>query len=182
MIFKELPIAGAFLIEPEPIRDGRGFFARMFCQHEFAEHGLHTGLVQCSTSFNRQRGTLRGMHYQRAPHAEAKLVRCTQGRIYDVILDLRPGSNSYVRWASIELSAQNRHMLYIPEGVAHGFMTLEDDSEVFYQMSEYYYPECAAGIRWNDPFFRIEWPALAPVIAQKDTEYSDYRPGGGHDE
>ena len=172
MIFTETKLKGAYIIEPERLEDERGFFARTFCQEEFAAHGLRTRFVQCSISFNKKKGTLRGMHYQVASHEEAKLVRCTMGAIYDVIIDLRPGSPTFTQWVAVELTAQNRKMLYVPEGLAHGFQTLEDDTEVFYQMSEFYYPESARGVRWDAPAFGIEWPlAEEPVLSEKDRRY-----------
>lgn len=171
MRFVSTPLAGAFLIELERIPDERGFFSRAYCQREFAEHGLETATAQCNVSFNRQTGTLRGLHYQIAPHAEAKLVRCTSGRIFDVIVDLRPDSPSRYRWHAAELSASNRRMLYVPKGFAHGFQTLADDTEVFYQMSESYHPESARGLRWNDPRLGIEWPIGEPTVSEKDRGY-----------
>lgn len=174
MKFIETVLKGAFVIEPELIEDERGFFARTFCRREFEEHGLNPNLVQCSISFNHQRGTLRGMHYQVAPHAECKLVRCTRGAVYDMIVDLRRASSSYGRWFAVELSAENRLMLYVPEGVAHGFQTLSDESEVFYQISEFYHPECARGVRWDDPAFAIRWPLAPSVISGRDRRYSDF--------
>jgi dTDP-4-dehydrorhamnose 3,5-epimerase len=174
--FVPLALSGAFLVEPEPIRDERGFFARTFCRDEFAAHGLHPQLVQCSVSFNTARGTLRGMHYQRKPHEEAKLVRCTMGAIHDVLVDLRPASATFRRWVGVELSAENRHALYIPEGVAHGFLTLADGCEVFYQMAHVFEPESAAGVRWNDPAFGIEWPGEVRVISERDRNYGDFGP------
>ena len=158
MIFSPTPLAGAVLIEPERREDSRGFFARTWCNREFEAHGLAPLIVQCSISFNKKRGTLRGLHYQAPPHAETKLVRCTSGAIYDVIVDLRPESPSCRRHFATVLSAENRAMLYVPEGFAHGFQTLEDGTEVFYQMSKFHAPECARGVRWNDPAFAIEWP------------------------
>src|SRR5919199_3217742 len=148
MIFTETKLKGAFLIEPEPRADERGFFARTWCQREFEAHGLRTRWVQCNISFNKKKGTLRGMHYQLAPYAEAKLVRCTRGAIYDVIIDLRYDSPTFKQWQALNLTADNRQMLFIPEGFAHGFQTLDDDTEVFYQMSEFYAPDCAKGVRW----------------------------------
>ena len=174
MIFKKTRFKGAFVIELETIEDERGLFARTWCKREFEEIGLNLGLVQCNISFNKKRGTLRGMHYQVAPHEEAKLVRCTMGEIYDVIIDLRPHSPTYKQWLSFNLSAKNRRMLYIPEGFAHGFLTLKDHTEVFYQMSEFYAPECARGVRWNDPAFEIVWPAGVTIISEKDRHYSDF--------
>jgi dTDP-4-dehydrorhamnose 3,5-epimerase len=174
MIFKETNLNGAFIIEPEIIADERGFFARTWCAREFETHGLTPNLVQCNISFNKQKGTLRGMHYQVVPHEEAKVVRCTMGTIYDVIVDLRPNSATYKQWVSVEISFENRRMLYIPEGFAHGFLTMEDDTEVFYQMSEFYAPECARGVRWNDPAFNITWPFGVTVISEKDAQYPNF--------
>ena len=160
MIFNETAIPGAFLIEPERIEDDRGYFARTWCRDEFEARGLNPALVQCSASFNARRGTLRGMHYQAAPHSEAKLVRCTRGAIFDVVVDLRPGSTAFGRWAAVELSAENGRALYVPEGCGHGFQTLADGSEVFYQMSREYHPDSARGVRWDDPSLAIEWPPV----------------------
>jgi dTDP-4-dehydrorhamnose 3,5-epimerase len=174
VIFAEAGLKGAFIIEPERLEDERGFFARSWCQREFEARGLNPRLVQCNISFNRKRGTLRGMHYQVSPHAEAKLVRCTMGAICDVIIDLRPGSRTFTQWLIAELTAENHRMLYIPEGFAHGFQTLEDNTEVFYQMSEFYHPECARGIRWNDPQFGIRWPLGDPIVSKKDQTYPDF--------
>lgn len=171
MIFKETRLAGAFLLEPERKTDERGYFARTFCEREFAQHGLHTRYVQCNVSFNQRKGTLRGMHFQAAPHEEAKLVSCIRGAIYDVIIDLRPGSKTYRRHVGETLSAGNGKAFYIPEGFAHGFQTLEDDSEVFYQMSQFYFPEAARGVRWDDPAFGIEWPPAERIIIPRDREY-----------
>ena len=176
MRFIETKLRGAFIIEPEPIEDERGFFARTWCRREFQAHGLNSQLVQCNISFNKKRGTLRGMHYQGPPHEEAKLVRCTRGEIYDVILDLRPSSPTFKEWVPVLLSAESRCMLYVPEGLAHGFQTLEDSTEVFYQMSEFYVPECAKGVRWNDAAFGIEWPEVANrVISERDLKYPLFR-------
>ena len=169
--FMETLLSGTFVIEPEPITDTRGFFARTFCRREFEQHGLVGDMAQCNLSFNAKRATLRGLHYQIEPYAEVKLVRCTMGAIYDVIVDLRPGSVTYKRWISVELSAVNRHMLYIPKGCAHGFQTLVDDTEVFYQMSEFYHPECARGALWNDAAFDINWPITEIIISDKDRSY-----------
>ena len=171
MKFTALTVAGSYLVEPEVMADERGFFSRTFCRDEFVEHGLNPGLVQCSVSFNRHSGTLRGMHYQKPPHEEAKLVRCTSGSIFDVVLDLRPQSASYLSWEGIQLSADNHKAVYIPAGCAHGFLTLKDGSEVFYQMSESYHPESAAGVRWDDPAFGIEWPMTDPIISDRDRTY-----------
>lgn len=174
MIFTETRLKGAYVIDPERLADERGFFARTWCQREFKAHDLNPGLVQCNVSFNHKRGTLRGMHYQAAPHAEVKLVRCTAGTIYDVIVDLRADSETFKQWFAVELSSDNRRMLYIPEGLAHGFLTLTDAVEVFYQMSEFYVPDCARGIRWNDLAFGIHWPFEATIISERDRAYPDF--------
>jgi dTDP-4-dehydrorhamnose 3,5-epimerase len=174
MIFIETRLKGAFVIEPEKNTDDRGFFARSFCQKEFQEHHLNSRTAQCNISFNRRRGTLRGMHYQVAPFAEAKLVRCTSGSIFDVIIDLRPDSPTYRQHVVECLSAINHKMLYVPEGFAHGFQTLEDNTEVFYQMSEFYAPERARGVRYNDPAFGIQWPLSAPIMNERDRTYPDF--------
>jgi dTDP-4-dehydrorhamnose 3,5-epimerase len=174
MIFTETSLKGSFIIDLEIKEDERGFFARSWCQREFETHGLNTRLVQCNVSFNKKKGTLRGMHYQVAPHEEAKLVRCTMGSLYDVIVDLRSESPTYMRYFGVVLSAANRRALYIPERFAHGFQTLEDNTEVFYQMSEFYAPECARGFRWDDPAFGIAWPEPVRVISQKDLAYPNY--------
>jgi dTDP-4-dehydrorhamnose 3,5-epimerase len=171
MIFTETPLVGAFVVEPERIADERGFFARTWCVNEFAARGLETRLVQCNVSYNARRGTLRGMHFQAAPHEEVKLVRCTAGAIYDVIVDLRPGSPTRHQWFGVELTAANRLALYIPAGFAHGFQTLEDESEVFYQMAEFYHPESARGVRYDDPAFGIAWPLPVSVIGVRDAAY-----------
>jgi len=174
--FTPTPLKGAYVVELEPLVDDRGFFARTWCRDEFARQGLSANLVQCSLSFNHRKGTLRGMHYQTAPNEEAKLVRCTSGAIYDVIVDLRRQSRSFKQWFAIELGVTNRRMLYVPEGVAHGFQTLEDCTEVFYQMSEFYHPEAAHGVRWNDPAFRIRWPLRDKmIIADRDLNFPDFR-------
>jgi dTDP-4-dehydrorhamnose 3,5-epimerase len=171
VIFTETKLKGAFLIDPELIEDERGFFARSWCQHEFTRHGLNPRMVQCSISYNKYRGTLRGMHYQAEPHQEAKIVRCTRGAIYDVILDLRDSSVTFGQWVAAELTAENRKMLYVPEGFAHGFQTLEDDTEVFYQISEFYRPELARAVSWDDPEFAIQWPASERrIISLRDRQ------------
>ncbi len=174
MILTETELEGAFVIEPEKKRDERGFFARTWCREEFLARGLNPNLAQCSVSYNKSKGTLRGMHYQGAPHEEAKLVRCTRGAVYDVILDLRSGSPTFMRWMALELTAGSHRLLYIPEGLAHGFQTLEDDSEVFYQISEFYHPESAWGVRWNDPAFGIEWPLDVSAISWRDASFEDF--------
>jgi len=174
VIFKKTRFKEAFVIELETIEDERGLFARTWCKRELEEIGLNPELVQCNISFNKKRGTLRGMHYQVAPYEEAKLVRCTMGEIYDVIIDLRPDSPTYKQWLSFDLTAKNRKMLYIPEGLAHGFVTLADNTEVFYQMSEFYTPDCARGVRWNDPVFGITWPVNIEVLSERDKQYDDF--------
>ena len=175
MRFTETKLKGAYIIEPEPIQDERGFFARSWCQKEFTERGLNSNLVQCNISFNLKKGTLRGMHYQAKPHEEAKLVRCTMGAIYDVIIDIRPESPTFKQWVAVYLRTENRKMLYIPEGFAHGFQTLEDNTEVFYQMSEFYHPESAKGIPWDDCTFQIVWPEIGKrIISDKDLNYPGF--------
>jgi len=174
VIFKEIRLKGAFVIDLERFEDERGFFARTWCKKEFEENGLNSNLAQCNTSFNKKKGTLRGMHYQTGPHAEAKLVRCTQGSIYDVIIDLRPDSKTYKNWFAIELNKDNHKMLYIPEHFAHGFLTLEDNTEVFYHISEFYYPESARGVRWDDPAFSIKWPIEVSIISERDRDCPDF--------
>ena len=174
MIFEPTVIADVVEIKLEPRSDERGFFARTWCQKEFEMHGLNPNVVQCNISFNRQKGTLRGMHYQTKPCREAKLVRCTRGAIYDVAIDLRKDSSSYKKWISVELTSEKRNMLYIPEGCAHGFLTLEHDTEVFYQMSEFYLPDAGRGVRWNDPEFQISWPGTVEVISERDQTYPDF--------
>lgn len=174
MKFVPVGLLGAFVIEPETIADERGFFARTYCREEFDAHGLNSDLAQCSISFNSIEGTLRGMHYQKKPYEEAKVVRCTMGGIYDVILDLRPDSPTFKRWAGIELTAHNRKALYIPECFAHGFLTLADESEVLYQISEPFHPESAAGVRWNDCAFAIDWPGAVRMISERDKTYPDF--------
>ncbi|GMR24064.1 MAG: dTDP-4-dehydrorhamnose 3,5-epimerase [Acidobacteriota bacterium] len=174
MIFEPTPIDGAFLVRLELHQDERGIFARTWCREEFLAKGLNGELVQCSISYNQSRGTLRGLHYQAPPHAEAKLVRCTRGRIHDVIVDLRRSAPTFKRWWSAELSADNRHMVYIPEGLAHGFLTLEDHSEVAYQMSTPYRPESARGSRYDDPTFAIAWPFAPTVIGSRDLAFPPF--------
>lgn len=174
MIFTETKLKGAFTIEPEKVEDRRGFFARTYCQREFEENGLNFNFVQCNISFNKKKATLRGMHYQVGHSSEAKLIRCTQGSVYDVIIDLIPRSETYKEWTAVELSAENRKMLFVPEHFAHGFYTLEENTEVFYQMSEFFAPERACGIRWNDPVFNIVWPGDVAVISEKDATISDF--------
>jgi dTDP-4-dehydrorhamnose 3,5-epimerase len=176
MRFAATPIPGCWVVEPEEQADERGFFARLFSRDEFSAHGLNPELAQSSISFNRQRSTLRGMHWQEKPHEEAKLVRCTQGAIFDVALDLRHGSPAYLKWYGVELTAKNRRMLYIPEGCAHGLLTLADDTEVQYSISEFHHPESARGARFDDPAFGITWPEPVRVISARDSSYPDFRP------
>jgi dTDP-4-dehydrorhamnose 3,5-epimerase len=174
MIFRALDIPGAYLIEPERKADRRGFFARTYCRNELEERGLDPTVVQCNISVNHHRGTVRGMHYQADPYPEIKLVRCTAGAIYDVLLDLRPHSPAFKQHVGVELTAENRHAVYIPAGIAHGFQSLADDSEVFYQMSEFYYPDAARGVRHDDPAFGIEWPLPVTEISEKDLGFPDF--------
>lgn len=171
VIFAETRLKGAYVIEPELLEDERGFFARSFCSREFRQQGLNFSFVQCNISFNRRQGTLRGMHYQAEPHAEGKLVRCTMGAIYDVIVDLRAASPTFKQWFAIELSAANRKMLYVPAGFAHGFQTLQENTEVFYQMSEFYCPDSVRGARWDDPAFKIDWPIIPPCLSDRDKNH-----------
>lgn len=178
MVFKELELSGAYLIEPDRHEDERGFFARTWCRREFEDHGLNPQLVQCSMSRSLREGTLRGLHYQSPPHAEAKLVRCTAGAIYDVIVDLRPGSPTFRQHVGLVLSAGDNCALYVPEGLAHGFLTLADRCDVFYQMSAFYEPAAARGVRWNDPAFGIRWPAPIRVISERDRSYPDFIASG----
>jgi dTDP-4-dehydrorhamnose 3,5-epimerase len=174
MIFKETKLEGAYIIEIELMEDERGFFARSFCSEEFKKHGLNPRIAQCNISYNKKKGTLRGMHYQVAPYEEAKLVRCTKGAIYDVIIDLRPDLPTFKQWIAVELTQENRRLLYVPEGFAHGFQTLEDRTEVFYQISEFHHPEWARGVRWNDPTFGIFWPVNVEIISVGDQQYPDF--------
>ena len=169
MIFEETRLKGAYLIRPERLEDERGFFARVWCQREFQEQGLEVALAQCNISYNRKKFTLRGMHFQKRPYEEVKLVRCTAGAIFDVIVDIRPDSPTFRDWLGVELNAENRHILYIPKGFAHGFLTLSDDVEIFYQMSEFYTPGAGRGFRWDDPAIGIRWPLTAtPILSEQD--------------
>jgi dTDP-4-dehydrorhamnose 3,5-epimerase len=177
MRFTPTQLKGAFIIDPQRLEDERGFFARSWCHKEASVYGLSPNWVQCNISFNKKEGTLRGMHYQARPCAEAKLVRCTMGAIYDVIIDLRSESATFKQWTAVALTAENRRMLYIPERFAHGFLTLADNTEVFYQMSEFYAPAHARGLRWNDPTFAIDWPGTPRVMSDQDRNYPDFRPG-----
>ena len=175
MIFTETKIKGVYIIEPELLTDERGFFARSFCKEEFRKYGLKTDIVQCNISYNKKKGTLRGMHYQAAPYEEAKIVSCTNGSIYDVVIDLRRDSLTYCQWVATELSEENFKMMYIPRRCAHGFQTLMDEAIVYYQMMEFFHPECARGVRWDDPAFGIKWPTIQTVIvSEKDQKYPDF--------
>ncbi|HKV98482.1 MAG TPA: dTDP-4-dehydrorhamnose 3,5-epimerase [Vicinamibacterales bacterium] len=177
MRFTETTVQGAFLVDPEPRADERGFFARLWCRDEFASHGLSAEFVQCNDSFSEHRGTLRGLHYQAAPYGEVKLVRCVRGAVFDVLVDLRPDSPTYTRWFGAELTAANRRMLYVPEGCAHGYLTLEDQSEVVYPVTCAYRPDAERGVRWNDPRFGIAWPRVEPMtLSPKDRQWPDYEP------
>jgi dTDP-4-dehydrorhamnose 3,5-epimerase len=176
IIFRETKLKGAFVIDPERFEDERGFLARSFSEQEFKNHGLNPRMAECNISFSRKRYTLRGMHFQNAPFAQAKLVRCTKGAIYDVIIDLRPDSPTFKQWIGEELTAENRRLLYVPEGFAHGFQTLEENTEVFYQMTNVYNRDSEGGVRWNDPVFAIEWPAgVGLTINERDRTYPDFK-------
>ena len=174
MIFKETNLKGAFVIEPEMLSDERGAFARIFCQKEFEDHGLNPNISQCSISINSKKFTLRGMHFQKSPYEEAKLIHCSRGLIYDVIVDLRPNSSTYMEWTSVEMSMENKKMVYVPEGFAHGFQTLENNTEVIYQMSQFFLPDHSGGFRWDDPSFNIEWPSDPKVISPKDKVFPNF--------
>lgn len=176
MIFTETPLKGAFLIDLEKRGDDRGFFARAYCEKEFGAHGLATHFVQINNSLSAQKGTLRGMHYQLAPMAETKVVRCIRGGLHDVILDLRPGSATFGQSFGADLTAENRRMLYVPKGFAHGFVTITDDCEAFYLVDQFYGPEVERGVRWNDPRFKIRWPVEPAVISDKDKAHRDFDP------
>jgi dTDP-4-dehydrorhamnose 3,5-epimerase len=176
MIFKETAVKDAFVIEIEKRTDDRGFFARTWCKNEFEKHGLNTNLVQVNIAYNKKRGTLRGMHYQIAPYAETKLIRCTKGAIYDVIIDIRKNSSTYKQWIGVELTEDNYKMLYVPEGFAHGYLTIKDQTEVIYQVSQFYAPNSEQGIRWDDPSFNIKWPETDErIISEKDRNWTDHR-------
>lgn len=176
MRFSPSRIEGIYTVELERKPDERGFFARSYCEREFADHGLMSHFVQCNVSGNTRRGTLRGMHWQREPKPEIKLVRCPRGAALDVVVDLREGSATFCQWDAFEISAENGVAVYIPAGIAHGFQTLADDTELFYQMSEFYDPSLAAGVRWNDPAFGIAWPVPDPIISARDRSYADFCP------
>lgn len=172
MIFTETDLPGAWIIDIEPHKDERGYFARVWCAREFEAQGLKTDLVQCNIAYNHSKGILRGMHYQQAPHAEVKLVRCTRGSVYDVIVDLREDSPTRLKWIGVELTEDNHRMLYVPEGFAHGYVTLQDNSELFYQVSEFYTPGAEGGLRWDDPRIAIEWPEQGELlISEKDRSW-----------
>jgi dTDP-4-dehydrorhamnose 3,5-epimerase len=177
MMFTPVAISGAYVVEAEPRADERGFFARQWCAEEFARAGLSAAFVQCNGSFSARKGTLRGMHYQVPPDEEIKLVRCIRGAVFDVMIDLRPASATHKQWFGIELTADNRKMLYVPAGCAHGYLTMCDHSEVLYPVTQYYRPDAERGVRWNDPAFGVQWPAMAPLtISAKDAAWPDYRP------
>jgi dTDP-4-dehydrorhamnose 3,5-epimerase len=176
MRFTPTKLKGAYLVDLQRVEDMRGFFARSWCEQEAAQHGLEPHMVQASISFNKKKGTLRGMHYQLPPSKEAKLVRCTSGTIYDVVIDLRPNSETFLRHIGVLLNAESHQALYIPSGFAHGFQTLADNTEVFYLMSDYYAPQLSRGVRWNDPTFGIEWPDDVRTIHERDAAYTDFNP------
>lgn len=174
MKFTETDLPGAYIIDPERLEDDRGFFARTWCQNEFSKYSLTDNFVQANIAYNKHKGILRGMHFQTEPYQEDKLVRCTSGAIVDVIIDLRPESPAYTRWVAVELTGKNRRMLYVPKGFAHGYQTLEADSEVFYQVSQFYTPQAEQGVRWDDPRFSIQWPDDERIISDKDKNWPDY--------
>ena len=175
MLFHETELKGAFIIEVKKLEDERGFFGRSFCMKEFEEHGLNPAVVQANVSYNKKKATLRGMHYQVSPYEETKLVRCVRGAIYDVIIDLRKDSETYRKWIGVELTEGSYRMLFVPEGFAHGFITLKDETEVIYQVSQFYTPGSEKGLRWNDPAFQIEWPLTPEIISEKDKSHPDYQ-------
>ena len=174
MIFTETKLKGSFIVEPEKLEDVRGFFTRTWSQREFEAAGIDEPVVECNVSFSKKKGTLRGMHYQADPDGQAKILRCTLGAVYDVIVDLRPDSPTFKQWVGVELSAQNHRMIFVPKNFAHGFQTLQDNTEIFYQMSSYYVAESSRGVRWNDPAFGIEWPADERTILDRDQQYPDF--------
>lgn len=176
MLFKKTELQDSYIIELERMEDERGFFARTFCQKEFEKQGISTRIVQCNISYNKEKGTLRGMHYQLAPHQEAKIVSCSRGSMYDVIIDIRPDSSTYCKWVAVELTARNHRILYIPKGFAHGFQTLEPDTEVSYWMSNFYNPASQRGIKWDDPIFAIDWPVSNPIVSERDLSYLPFKP------
>jgi dTDP-4-dehydrorhamnose 3,5-epimerase len=168
----------AYVLELDLVADARGFFAQTFSQKEFSEHGLASRIVECASAWNKARGTLRGLHYQAPPHAQAKVVRCLRGAVFDVIIDLRPESATYCKWIAVDLTAQNRKMLYVPEGFAHGYETLEPDTEVSYLFSAFYNPVAERAVRWDDPRFQIPWPLANPILSDKDRQHPDFEPRG----
>lgn len=177
MLFAETELPGAYFIDVEPREDERGFFARAWCREEFAKNGLEIEIAQCNLAYNHRAGTLRGMHFQSHPHAEVKLVRCTRGAVYDVVIDLRRESSTFMHWIGVELTEENRRMVYVPEGFAHGYQTLVDGTETFYQVSQPYVPEAGMGVRWDDPAFNIEWPPVDQrIISSKDQAWPDFTP------
>jgi dTDP-4-dehydrorhamnose 3,5-epimerase len=177
MIFTETELPGAYVLDLERREDDRGFFARAWCMNELGDHGLETRIVQANVSFNHRKGTLRGMHMQVAPHAEVKVIRATRGSILDVVVDLRPDSPTFKRWTGVELSAANGRALYVPEGFAHGYQTLEDDTETWYLITAYYEPSAGRGVRWDDPAFGIEWPEVEErTINERDRNWPDFNP------
>ena len=175
MKFVPLEIEGAYVVAAEPVVDERGFFARSYCAQEFADHGMASVFVQASLSSNRVAGTLRGMHFQKAPSGQAKIIRCTRGALLDVIVDLRPESPAYCQWEAVELTAENRRMLYMPEGIAHGYLTLADETEAYYHASAPWDPTAEGGVRWNDPAFGIDWPSAPVVVSAKDAGWPGYQ-------
>ena len=175
MILTETNLKGTFIIEVQKLEDQRGFFSRAWCQKEFEAYGLSVSFVQCNINFSKRKGTLRGLHYQVEPYEEIKLIRCTKGSIYDVVIDLRPGSATYRQWIAVELTADNHKMLYVPEGFAHGFQTLDNNVEIFYQMSEFFHEECRKGVRWDDPSFQIKWALPNPILSASDRSFKDFK-------
>jgi dTDP-4-dehydrorhamnose 3,5-epimerase len=175
MIFRKTNLKGVFIIELEKHKDDRGYFARTWCENEFKANGLNSKLAQANTALSVQKGTLRGMHYQIAPYEETKIIRCIRGSVFDVVIDIRPDSITYCQWLGIELSSENHTMLYVPEGFAHGYKTLRNNSEVFYLVSQFYTPDAERGIRWDDPAFSIKWPETSDlIISEKDKNWPDY--------
>jgi len=174
MKFKETSLDGAYVIEIDKLLDERGFFGRLWCEKEFKFHDLNTNIVQSNVSLSKKKGTLRGMHFQKSPYQETKLVRCTKGAVYDVIIDLRPNSPTYKKWFGVKLTENDHKMIYVPENFAHGFITLEDNSEVYYLVTQFYNKEAEAGLRWNDPTFNIKWPLEVKEISEKDNNHSDF--------
>ncbi len=174
MIFTETKLKGAFIIEIKKLEDERGFFGRAWCHNEFKEHGLNPNICQINTSYTKKKGTIRGLHYQVDPYQETKFIRCTRGRIFDVIIDLRPGSPTFMQWIGNELSSDSYKMVYVPEYFAHGILSLEDNSEVYYPVSQFYTPGAERGIRWNDPAFNIQWPVKVEIVSEKDNSHPDF--------